>query len=50
MEEALTQQDARVDLLSDRPVVVNIGLVEFFNALMNQDVQAIHVDLLNGLL
>ena len=34
----------RADLLSDQPVVINIGLPEFFESLVDQDVQVIHVD------
>lgn len=36
--------DVRADLLSDRPVVINIGMSEFFEALVDQSVQVIHVD------
>jgi FdrA protein len=32
------------DLLSDQPVVINIGLPEFFESLVDQGVQVIHVD------
>ncbi len=36
--------DVRADLLSDQPVVINIGLLEFFEALVDQGIQVIHVD------
>jgi FdrA protein len=32
------------DLLSEEPVVVNIGLAEFSQALMDQGIQVIQVD------
>ena len=32
------------DLLSDQPMVINIGLPEFFESLVDQGVQVIHVD------
>jgi hypothetical protein len=32
--------DVRADLLSDQPVVINIGLPEFFEALVDQGIQA----------
>ena len=36
--------DERVDLLSDQLVVINIGLPEFFESLVHQGIQVIHVD------
>ena len=32
------------NLLIDQPFVVNIGLVEFFDSLIEQEVEAVHVD------
>lgn len=32
------------DLLSDQLVVINIGLLEFYESLVDQHVQVIHVD------
>ena len=36
--------DSAKDLLSEKPVVINIGVPEFFETLMDQDVQVIQVD------
>jgi len=36
--------ESREDLLSEEPVVVNIGVAEFSQALMDQGVQVIQVD------
>jgi hypothetical protein len=40
----MTMEDVRADLLSDQQVVINIGLPEFFEALVDQGIQVIHVD------
>jgi FdrA protein len=37
-------EDERVDLLSDQVVVINIGLPEFFESLVDQEIRVIHVD------
>jgi hypothetical protein len=36
--------DERAGLLSEQPAVINIGLPEFFESLVDQGVRAIHVD------
>ena len=36
--------DSRTDLLSETPVVINIGVPEFFETLMDQGFQVIQVD------
>lgn len=34
----------RVDVLSGKPAVINIGLPEFFESLETQGIEVIHVD------
>jgi len=36
--------ESREDLLNEEPVVINIGLAEFSQALMDQGIQVIQVD------
>ena len=36
--------DSRTDLLSETPVVINIGVPKFFETLMDQGFQVIQVD------
>ena len=40
----LNMSEKPSDLLADQPVVVNVGLIEFFHSLIEQEVEAVHVD------
>lgn len=42
--EGLAVDDRRVDLLERELIIVNLGLTEFFEVLLDQDVDAIQVD------
>jgi hypothetical protein len=36
--------EKRQNLVTDQPIVVNIGLLEFFESLIEQEVETVHVD------
>jgi hypothetical protein len=40
----MNKEEGRVDLLQESPPVINIGIAEFYEALVAQEVEAIQVD------
>lgn len=40
----MDKEKGKADLLQERPPVINIGIAEFYEALVAQEVEAIQVD------